>query len=166
MHTYVNATPVSRPPPPPSEEESRLPERDKVMARLGQLLGSVLSMDTFLRGLPAHQYHEYLCFEIFTTINLVHSALGAASPIDEREWQPPFTMPSTPMTGAPQPAHVEIFRHWCRCMEEVAPACVWGNIVGMISAWLHACSVLLWCSHRLLLWQAIWKRKYTSKRMR
>ena len=109
MDTNVNGTRVSRPPPPPSEEESRLPARDLVMARLGQLLGSLLSMDSFLRRLPTHQSHEYLCFQIFTMINLVHSALGAASPIDAREWQSPFTVVSTPMTGAPQPAAEETF---------------------------------------------------------
>ena len=122
MDDDVSATRVVRLPPYPSEEESRLPERDIVMARLGQLLGCLLSMGTFLRGLATHQYHEYLCFEIFTMLNIVHSALGAASPIDEREWQPPFTMPSTPMTGAPQPASEESFRHCCSCMEDSVPA--------------------------------------------
>ena len=109
MDTDVNATRVIRPPPQPSDEESRLPERDLVMARLGQLLGSPLSMDSFLRRLPTHQSHEYLCIQIFTMTNLVHSALGSSSPIDAREWQSPFTEASSTMTGAPQPASEENF---------------------------------------------------------
>ena len=61
---------------------------------------------------------------------------------------------------------------------------MWENIDGMITAWLHACSVLLWCSPRLLLrasdackgrclplravlgWYATGKRKHSSKIMR
>ena len=109
MDTNVNRTHVSRPPPPPSEEDSRLPERDLVMDRLGQLLGALLSMDSFTRRLPTHEAHEYLCFQVFRMINLVHSALGASSPIDAREWQSRFTVASAPMTRTPPPATEETF---------------------------------------------------------
>ena len=109
MDTNSNPTRVSRPPPPPSEEESRLPERDLVMARLGQPLGSLLSMDSFLRRQPTHRAHEYLCIQIFNMITLVHSALGTSSPIDAREWQSPLTVASASMTRTPQPATEETF---------------------------------------------------------
>ena len=97
MDTEVGATRVVRLPPYPSEGESRLPERDKVMARLGQLLGSLLSMDCFLRRQPTDPIHESLCILVFRMIELVHSALGTASPID------------TPVWKSPLPARVETF---------------------------------------------------------
>ena len=109
MDTAVNATRVIRPPPPPSEEESRLPEIHIAMDRLGQLLDRLLSMDSFLRRLPTQQAHKYLCMQIFNMINLVHSALGASSPIDAPEWQSPFTVASAPMTRTPRPALQETF---------------------------------------------------------
>ena len=97
MDADSNAASASRPPPPPSEEESRLLKRDKVMARLGQLLGSLLSLDCFLRRQPTDPIHESLCILVFRMIELVHSALGTASPID------------TPVWKSPLPAHVETF---------------------------------------------------------
>ena len=97
MDADSNAARASRPPPPPSEEESILPERDKVMARLGQLLGSLLSLDSFLRRQPTNPTHEFLCIKVFRMIELVHSSLGTSSPIDSPVWK------------SPEPAHVETF---------------------------------------------------------
>ena len=97
MDADSNAARASRPPPPPSEEESRLPDRDIVMARLGQLLGMLLSMDSFLRRQPTNPIHESLCIQVFRMIELVHSALGTSSPID------------TPVWKSPRAAHVETF---------------------------------------------------------
>jgi len=97
MDADSNAASANRPPPPPWEDESRLPDRDIVMTRLGQLLGSLLSMDSFLRRQPTDPIHESLCILVFRMIELVHSALGTASPID------------TPVWKSPLPSHVETF---------------------------------------------------------
>ena len=97
MDADSNAASASRPPPPLWEDESRLPDRDIVMARLGQLLGSLLSMDSFLRRQPTNRAHEFLCIQVFRMIELVHSALGTSSPID------------TPVWKSPRAAHVETF---------------------------------------------------------
>ena len=79
------------------EDESRLPDRDIVMTRLGQLLGRLLSLDCFLRRQPTDLIHESLCILVFRMIELVHSALGRESPID------------TPVWKSPLHAHVETF---------------------------------------------------------
>ena len=97
MGADSNAAGASRPQPPLWEDESSLPDRDRVMTRLGQLLGSLLSMDCFLRRQPTDPIHESLCILVFRMIELVHSALGTASPID------------TPVWKSPLPAHVETF---------------------------------------------------------
>ena len=97
MDADSNAASANRPPPPPWEGESRLPDRDIVMTRLGQLLGSLLSMDSFLRRQPTDLIHESICILVFRMIKLVHSALGAESPIDTPVWRPPLH------------AHVETF---------------------------------------------------------
>ena len=97
MDADSNAASANRPPPPLWEDESRLPDRDIVMTRLGQLLGSLLSMDCFLRRQPTDPIHESLCILVFRMIELVHSALVTASPIDTPVWKSPLS------------AHVETF---------------------------------------------------------
>ena len=97
MDEDSKAASASGPPPPLWEDESILPDRDIVMTRLGQLLGSLLSLDCFLRRQPTDPIHESLCILVFRMIELVHSALGTASPID------------TPVWKSPLPARVETF---------------------------------------------------------
>ena len=97
MDADSNAASASRPPPPLWEDESRLPDRDIVMTRLGQLLGSLLSMDSFLRRQPTDLIHQSLCILEFHLIELLQSGLGTASLLDTPDWKSPL------------PAHVETF---------------------------------------------------------
>jgi len=97
MDADSDAASASRTPPPLWEDESRLPDRKLVLTRLGQLLGSLLTLDRFLRRQPTDLIHESICILVFRMIKLVHSALGTESPIDTPVWKPPLH------------AHVETF---------------------------------------------------------
>ena len=97
MDADSDAASASRTPPPLWEDESILPDRKIVLTRLGQLLGSLLTLDRFLRRQPTDLIHESICILVFRMIKLVHFALGTESPIDTPVWKPPLH------------AHVETF---------------------------------------------------------